>query len=294
LTQTAYVTLALPGFTLMPSSTVFLNQKSAATGGVAIVPINGFAGTVALSVSGVPKGVTAVFKPSPDVKKIAKVDFSAAPATATGLSSTTITGTSGNITQATNLNLAVSAAIGPGGAGVPVNLSSSFNVSGIYTNGPNFPINGGLDGCGAAYSANALTPSRTLDNIRFAFGPANAPNAVSGGPAIPLPEGNFSKLGMLATGVQGQQTSQTITVTYTDGTTSEFTQSFSDWFVPSHFAGEITAVVMPHRNIFDGFLDNRVFNLYFYAFQLDSTKTVQSVTLPNNRDVVVLAMNLSR
>ncbi len=293
LTQTAYVTLALPGFTLTPSSTVFLNQKSTATGGITIEPVNGFTGTVTFSVSGVPKGVTPVFKPSNRAAKEAKLVFTAAGTTATGLFSLTITGTSGNITQTATLNLAVSAATGTGGFGIPVNLSSAYNVSGIYTNGARFPITGGLDGGGAAYSANQLTASRILDGIQFNFGPANAPDAVSGGPAIPLPSGNFGTLGMLATGVQGGQTSQTVIITYTDGSSTQITQSFSDWFSPSHFEGEATAVVMAHRNIFNGTLDNRIFNLYGYIFPLDRTKTVQSITLPNNRDVIALAITLT-
>jgi len=53
-------------------------------------------------------------------------------------------------------------------------------------------------------------------------------------------------------------------------------------------------VVMSHRNIFNGTLDNRIFTLYNYTFQLDPTKTVQSVTLPNDRDVIALAMTLTR
>ena len=293
LTQATYVTLALPGFSITPSSTVFLNQRGKATGSITVAPVNGFTGTVTMSISGLPRGVTSVFKPSNKVVKEAKIAFTAATSTATGVFPLTITGTSGEITQTATLNLAVSAAIGGTSTGVTVNLAPFYNVNGIYSNGRRFPDNGGLDGGGAAYSANALTPERVFDGVKYVFGPANEPDAVSGGPAITLPTGNFAVLGVLATGVQGDQFNETVTVTYTDGSAAVFTQSFSDWFTPSDFPKEESAVVMSHRNIFNGTLDNRIFTLYNYTFQLDPTKTVQSVTLPNDRDVVALAMTLT-
>ena len=37
-------------------------------------------------------------------------------------------------------------------------------------------------------------------------------------------------MNLLATAVNGNQANQTFIVTYTDGTTSSFTQSVSDWF----------------------------------------------------------------
>ena len=49
---------------------------------------------------------------------------------------------------------------------------------------------------------------------------------------------------------------------------------------------------MPYRISATG-PDNRVFYLYRYSFALNSTKTAQSVTLPNNRNVVVLAASLT-
>jgi hypothetical protein len=81
-------------------------------------------------------------------------------------------------------------------------------------------------------------------------------------------------------------------VTYADGTTSKFTQSFSDWFSPSNNLGEAEAVAMPHRNDENGTQDDRQFNLYGYSFLLDETKEVKSLTLPNNSNVLVLAATL--
>jgi hypothetical protein len=85
---------------------------------------------------------------------------------------------------------------------------------------------------------------------------------------------------LLATGVEGSQASQTFTVTYTDGTSSQFVQSFSDWFSPQKFPGEFEGVAMAYRNFDNGTKDKRTFNLYAYRFALNKAKVVQSVSLP--------------
>lgn len=290
LSHTVYVTLATPGFELSSPNTVFLNQSSTASAALAITDINGFTGSVKLSPSALPKGVTASIEPENGKRQ--KIVFQATALADTGFTSVTVTGTSGKIKQTTTFTLAVSAALGTAGVGTEVDLSADFNVHGIYKDGSKYST-GGLDGVGFSYSANLLTPSRVLDFIRFKFGPANQLDAIGcGGQTIDLPQGEYFGLLLLGTGVEGSQTSQTITLHYTDGTSSQFVQNFSDWFSPQNFPGEFEAVAMSHRNFADGSEDNRIFNLYAYQFGLDSTKTVESVTLPNNRDVVILAATL--
>ncbi|HXM61875.1 MAG TPA: hypothetical protein VN950_13545, partial [Terriglobales bacterium] len=107
-----------------------------------------------------------------------------------------------------------------------------------------------------------------------------------------LPSGEFSGLELLATAINGNQAAQTFTVTYTDGTTSKFTQSLSDWFTPQKYPHESEGVIMAYRNSANGTKDNRTFNLYEYRFVLNKAKTVETITLPNNADVVVLAATL--
>ena len=88
-------------------------------------------------------------------------------------------------------------------------------------------------------------------------------SAVSGtGRPIGLPAGRLALMRMLTTGVQGDQTAQTITVTYTDGTTSQHTRNFSNWFTPQNYPGELEAVATAYRDVSDGSMDNRIFNLY--------------------------------
>ena len=122
---------------------------------------------------------------------------------------------------------------------------------------------------------------------------ANAANDVSAsGQAITLPSGQFSGLQWLAAAMNGSQTSQTFTVTYTDGTQSTFTQSISDWFTPQSYAGELQAAKLPYRDTYAGGRDSRTFYLYNYKFNLNNAKTVQSIRLPNNANVQIMAMTL--
>jgi len=97
---------------------------------------------------------------------------------------------------------------------------------------------------------------------------------------------------LLATGLNGNQASQTFTVKYSDGTAAKFTQSFSDWFTPQKYAGESEGVAMSYRNQANGTKDNRTFNLYAYQFTLNPAKIVRSITVPSNAHVALLAATL--
>jgi hypothetical protein len=68
----------------------------------------------------------------------------------------------------------------------------------------------------------------------------------------------------------------------------------SDWYTPQKYAGESEAVAMAYRNFDNGTKDDRTFNLYAYDFALNAKKVVQSLTLPNNAHVIVLAATLSQ
>jgi O-glycosyl hydrolase len=178
------------------------------------------------------------------------------------------------------------------GASVPVDLSGAFNIgSAIVTDGSAF-TGGGLDNGGASYSANLLGSSLTIGGVTFNLGPANSTDAVSS-TTVALPAGRFSTLRVLAAGVNGNQRSQVFSVRFSDSTSQSFTQSVSDWFTPQSFTGESVAKAMSHRDSSDGTTDNRTFDLYAYSFSLDASKTVSSLTLPNNRNVVVLAVTLA-
>jgi hypothetical protein len=275
-----------PGFTLAGPKSVYLNQNAMANEAVTITDQNGFTGSVKLTLSALPKGVTATVQGTGNKQKIV---LRATAAAGTGVSSMTVTGTSGTITNSFTFSLGVSAGIGTTGNGTPVNLSSEFNLNGIYTDGTTYTT-GGIDGQGSSYSSNLLTASRVYSGTLLTFGAANVPDVVGcQGQIVTLPAGQFSGLVVFAAAINGNQTSQTFIVTYTDGTSSSFTQSLSDWFTPQKYAHESEGVVMAYRDQANGTKDQRVFNLYEYRFVLNKAKTVQSLTLPNNTHVVVLA-----
>jgi hypothetical protein len=277
------------GFTLSGPTEVFLNQNSTATTGITVADLNGFNGRVTLTLSSLPSGVQASILGQGNPQRIG---FRASPSATTGFTTVTVTGTSGSITETLTFTLAVSAGAGSTGTGTTVDLSSQFNRNGIYTDGTTYTT-GGLDGAGYSYSANLLGASRVFNGVLFNLGPANELDAVgSSGQTIGLPAGQFSSLMLLATAVEGNQSAQTLTVNYTDGSSSQIVQSFSDWFTPQQYAHELEGVAMAYRNFENGTRDKRTFNLYAYRLVLNKSKTVASITLPNNSHVIVLAATL--
>ena len=177
-----------------------------------------------------------------------------------------------------------------GSAPVSVNLSAEENVSGFDSVGVP-PAGGGLDTWGYAYSAGLLGSSISWNGSTFTLGAPGTLDAVSATTIAP-PAGNYTAVNLLATAVNGGQSNQSFVVTYTDGTTSTFTQNVSDWFNPQNFAGESQALKMASRISPTGASSAGPVYLYGYSFTLNSAKTVKSIALPNNRYVVVLAMDL--
>jgi len=306
LTQTAYVTVELPAFVGVSAAPagISVNQSGSATATVTATTINGFTGTIGLAASGLPSGVTAGFSgSSPTFSATFTATSTATLTEANQPAAVTITGTaSGSSPQTTGINVFTNPPTS-GGAGTQVDLP--YNVYAFYDDADESSITAtnSLDGVGSAYSANLLGSGLDFNGTQFNYGPANQLDAVYGTPgaAITLPGGYYTNLEMLATGIEGNQASQTVTVTYTDSTSSTFTQSFSDWcsalngngcVSTGSNPGESVAVAMPYRDTAGG-PDNRVFYLYHYSFALNTNKSVQSLTLPNNRDVVVLAATLS-
>ena len=177
----------------------------------------------------------------------------------------------------------------------PVSLSNFWNRAGFYTDGTSFtnPATGGADGDGYAYPASLLGTAQYWTNVLFEFPPADQTNIVScAGQTVPLPPGSYSRLRILAAGVNGSQSSQSFIVTYSDATTTTFSQGVSDWAAPQGYFGETKALYVSHRVQSDGKNNTGTFYLYGYNFTLNSSKTVQSVQLPNNNNVLVSAISL--
>ncbi len=129
-------------------------------------------------------------------------------------------------------------------------------------------------------TAAATVSSRTLDAVSDT--------------TIPLPTGKYATLHLLGSAVNGKQPHQNFVVTYTDGTTNTITQSLSDWWgPPQNYTGESQVLKMPYLVTSTGATMNQVVYVYGYSFAINSAKTVKSLTLPNNRNVMVLAIDVS-
>src|SRR6185295_11641997 len=93
-----------------------------------------------------------------------------------------------------------------------------------------------------------LGTSMTWSGTTFNFVGANVLNGVRN-KTITLPAGTYGTLYMLGTGVNGDQVSQAVRVNYSDGTSSTFTQTFSNWLNASQSVpGQFLAKQMAYRN----------------------------------------------
>ena len=273
---------------LLSNATASLSvpQGRSATTTIGVTPRNGFQDRVSLTASGLPAGITAWFAPA-NTAGTSTLTLKADGAARPGTSTITVMGASGGMSHDVPIVLNVTALK----TGAVVDLASAYNTTGIYSDGSTFEENSSLDGGGYALSAQLLGATQVWDGVLFQLGRANAQDVVTS-KTVALPSGKFATLKMLATGVDGDQESQTFTVTYADGTSSPHTQGLSDWAAPGHFGGESAAVTMPYRLYGDGENDDGLFHIFGYSFPLDSSKVVRSMALPNNRSVLVLAMTL--
>jgi predicted alpha-1,2-mannosidase len=167
------------------------------------------------------------------------------------------------------------------------------------------------DGGGWSYSAQALaaqgvTPGSTVTVHGIGYTWPDVPvatldNIEAAGQTIPLAApAHASTIGLLgsSTNAGSAGAGGTATITYTDGTTSQFTAKFSDWtlgaggFPP--LPGNLTAITMPYRNA----AGNQRDNVKTYVFAMEApvsvAKTVASITLPQatGGDMHVFAITL--
>jgi hypothetical protein len=102
-----------PDFSLTDSpSSLTVTQGTSGTSTVTIHPSGGFTGSVTLSASGLPSGVTASFGTNP-ATSTSVVTFTASSTATTGTSTVTITGTSGTLTHTTTVSLTITAPAQP-------------------------------------------------------------------------------------------------------------------------------------------------------------------------------------
>jgi hypothetical protein len=212
--STAIGTFTFPGCTGSPNFTLTavpnsltISQGNQGTSTITVVPSNGFSGSVALSASGLPSGVTAGFVPNPTTST-STLTLTASATAATGNSTVTITGTSGSLNPTTTIALTVTASgpvvtltptslvfgntvVGTTATGKTVKLtntgSSTLNISSIVVSGDFAPVTS-TKPCGSTLGAGAnciikvtFTPTQLgtrTGNITINDNASNSPQTV--------------------------------------------------------------------------------------------------------------------
>ncbi|HTB96982.1 MAG TPA: glycoside hydrolase family 38 C-terminal domain-containing protein [Terracidiphilus sp.] len=262
-------------------------QGHSTTARVMSLPWGDFDSPVQFAVTGIPHGVTTTFD-HPTTDGSATLSIHADPRAAPATTQFTVTATAGTISHTLTSTLEVTAVLS---GTIPIDLASSYNITAMYKDGSTFKPEDSIDNDGNALSAEQTGTDEVGGGVNFKLGPANAPNAVSG-KTIPLPVGIFASVRLLAIGTNGTQRHQNFTVNYTDGTSSSFVQTVSDWADPEGTSGESPASELAYRLENDGDKDSGPFFSRAYAFPIEAGKTAKSITLPANRDVVILAATL--
>ncbi|WP_263355404.1 FG-GAP-like repeat-containing protein [Acidicapsa acidisoli] len=168
-TSTISLTVYAPSFTLSSTGSINIGLGSSDSGYVFVNDQNGFTGTVKLSISGLPAGVTASFSPNPSTGN-SMLTLSASSSASVGTSTLTITGTSGTLTSTTTVTLGVFTPTFTlsGGGSVAVGQGNSTSTY-IYVN-PQYGFSGSVTlavsglpaGVTALWNPNPTTGSSQL------------------------------------------------------------------------------------------------------------------------------------
>ena len=180
------------------------------------------------------------------------------------------------------------------GQSATATISANAGI-GIVTDGTPFS-GGGFDGDGNAYSWQALGSSSTLrwNGVTFNLGSPDQPNVVyAAGQTINVPQGSYNVLNLAGAAANGSQQNQKLTLTFTDGSTVIWTQSFSDWCRPQNYGHEAIVSTQSYRDTASGGTNTLSNYVYGYSYAIPAGKTLQSITLPTNGDVGLFDLQMS-
>src|SRR5712671_5602890 len=163
-----------PNFSLSASpSSLSVTQGSSGSSTITVSPSCGFTGSVSLSTSALPSGVTASFGTNPTTGT-SVVTFTASSTATTGTSSVTITGTSGTLSHTTSISLTVNAtatpnfslSASPSSLGVTQGTSGSSTISvtpsGGFTGSVSLSNSALPSGVTASFGTNPTTSTSVL------------------------------------------------------------------------------------------------------------------------------------
>ncbi|MFI0898973.1 glycoside hydrolase family 3 C-terminal domain-containing protein [Streptomyces sp. NPDC020983] len=150
------------------------------------------------------------------------------------------------------------------------------------------PGSGNLDGGGQSLSQQALAAQGiasggtvTHDGLTFTWpttGTGAPDNIVAGGQTFPF-AAKGTTIGFLGTADYGSA-SGSGTITYTDGTTQDFTLSFPDWWTNAPSAGNDVLATTDYFNNGGGKVQQKV-SVYAATVPLKAGKTIAYLTLPD-------------
>ena len=228
-----------PGFSLSANpSSLTITQGSSGTSTITITPQDGFSGSVTLSASGLPNGVTASFSPNP-ATATSTLTLTASGTAATGTVTVTIQGTSGSLTNSTTISLTVQALV------QSFTLSASPSSVGI--------AKGGSSGTSTITitPVNGFSGSVTLSNSTLPKGVTAqfSPNPATSTSILTLTAAKTAKAGtstITITGTSGSlKATTTITLTVSALGSFTLTASPSTLTVEQGNSGTSTITVNP-------------------------------------------------
>ena len=163
-----------PNFTLSASpASLTVTQGSSGNSTITVTPSGGFTGSVNLSASGLPSGVTATFGTNPTTST-SVVTLAASSTATTGTFTVTITGTSGTLTHTTTISLTVKAVTSPNFSlsaspssvtvvqGNSGHTTISVTPSGGFTGSVSLSASGLPSGVTAGFGTNPTTSTSVL------------------------------------------------------------------------------------------------------------------------------------
>jgi len=215
---------------------------------------------------------------------------------------------------------------GRGASVVPVDLTKSFNTVGIASG--EVSKTGGFDGHGATLPAEALPPDATaeVDGDPFVLGKPGLPLYPSGyytaqvgagetsnhavsflypsvreglpnvvactGQTISLPGGKYKALHLLAAATGGTSAQASFGLQF-DRDTQPLSVSVADWGAAPTGPGVTPAFTMSYHYTEAG-IKPLAATLGDYALRLDTGRKLTGLTLPNDRNIKIVAISLER
>lgn len=200
--------------------------------------------------------------------------------------------TPANITYGTALSATQLDAVAMGAPRpTPVTPTSQLSVLAISNDNTSYLLSG-FDGSGDTYSYSQLNNgSVNYAGATFTLGQPTVPDAITNGAVYTLPTpGSFSTVYLIGAATSAQ-TNVPFILTYSDGTTSTQTlPGMSSWTSFAGNTGESVVATTKYANTQNGSKVTGTYDLYGYQLTADSTRQLVSVTLPNMKSVVILAL----